>query len=134
MSALDDVLHYLQRGWAVIPVPFRSKNPGFKGWERLRISTETVGQYFNGEPQNIGVLLGEPSGWLIDVDLDHAALRGLGPTVSPRHARHLRPSREAPVAPDISRFCASGHEEAPEQVGWHARRVPFDRNANRLSA
>ena len=28
--------------------------------------------HFNGKPQNIGVLLGEPSGWLIDVDLDHA--------------------------------------------------------------
>ena len=72
MSALNDVLGYLQRGWAVIPVPFRSKNPGFKGWERLRITSESIGSYFNGEPQNVGVLLGEPSAWLVDVDLDHA--------------------------------------------------------------
>ena len=72
MSALNDVLGYLQRGWAVIPVPFRSKNPGFKGWERLRITSESIGNYFNGEPQNVGVLLGEPSAWLVDVDLDHA--------------------------------------------------------------
>jgi len=62
---------YALRGWSTVPVPHRSKNPGFNGWEQLRVTQETVGQYFNGQPQNIGVLLGEPSGWLIDVDLDH---------------------------------------------------------------
>lgn len=62
---------YLQRGWSVIPIPFRTKNPGLKGWERLRLTTEVLAQHFPDGPQNIGVLLGEPSGWLIDVDLDH---------------------------------------------------------------
>jgi hypothetical protein len=83
MSALNDVLHYLQRGWAVIPVPFRSKNPGFKGWERLRISSESIGQYFNGEPQNVGVLLGEPSAWLVNVYLDHMRAVQLAPQFLP---------------------------------------------------
>ena len=55
----------------MIPVPHRSKNPGFDGWQRLRLTAETIHDHFNGQPQNIGVLLGEPSGWLIDVDLDH---------------------------------------------------------------
>lgn len=39
-------------------------------WETLRITSETAPNYFNGEPQNIGILLGEPSSGLIDVDLD----------------------------------------------------------------
>ena len=37
----------------------------------MRLTPEAIGNYFNGKPQNIGVLLGEPSGWLIDIDLDH---------------------------------------------------------------
>jgi hypothetical protein len=38
----------------------------------LRVTRETVGHYFNSGLQNIGVLTGEPSGWLVDVDLDCA--------------------------------------------------------------
>jgi len=62
---------YVRRGWSVIPVPHRSKNPGFDGWQLLRLTAKTIHDHFNGQPQNIGVLLGEPSGWLVDVDLDH---------------------------------------------------------------
>lgn len=61
---------YCCRGWSPIPVPFRSKNPGFDDWQHLRITTATVSDHFNGEPQNIGVLLGEPSNGLVDIDLD----------------------------------------------------------------
>jgi hypothetical protein len=56
-------------GVAPIPVPAGEKNPGRLGWETLRISEEEVPSYWtNG--QNVGVLCGEPSGWLVDVDLD----------------------------------------------------------------
>jgi len=62
---------YTRRGWRVVPIPYRSKNPGIRGWQTLRIDESELRRHFNGRPQNIGVLLGEPSGWLIDVDLDH---------------------------------------------------------------
>ena len=62
---------YVERGWSVVPVPHRSKNPGFHSWQQLRLAEADLPEHFNGRPQNIGVLLGEPSGWLIDVDLDH---------------------------------------------------------------
>jgi hypothetical protein len=39
--------------------------------------------YFNGQPQNIGVLLGEPSIGLIDVDLDHPRAVKLAPHFLP---------------------------------------------------
>ncbi|MGH3087466.1 MAG: bifunctional DNA primase/polymerase, partial [Rubrobacteraceae bacterium] len=60
---------YIERGASVIPVPAGENNPGRRGWEDLRIAPEEVDSYWtNG--QNIGLLTGEPSGWLVDVDLD----------------------------------------------------------------
>src|SRR6516162_319643 len=76
-------LRYASRGWSVIPVPHQSKNPGRHGWEQMRLTPETIPQHFNGKPQNIGVLLGEPSGWLIDVDLDHDRAVALAPQYLP---------------------------------------------------
>ena len=59
----------IRRGAAVIPVPAGKKNPGRPGWEALRITKDEIPNYWtNG--QNIGVLVGEPSGWRVDVDLD----------------------------------------------------------------
>ncbi len=70
-TLLDIAVGYCRRGWSVIPIPFQSKNPGFEGWQHLRLLEDQLRDHFNGKPQNIGVLLGEPSGWLVDVDLDH---------------------------------------------------------------
>jgi hypothetical protein len=70
MSARDTAIEYRSRGWAPIPIPWRDKNPGYVGWQHLRVTPETLGAHFNGVRQNIGVLLGEPSSWLVDIDLD----------------------------------------------------------------
>jgi hypothetical protein len=70
MTAYDTAVEYLSRGWSPIPIPWREKNPGFEGWQHLRVTPETLGKYFNGTVQNVGVLLGEPSGGLTDTDLD----------------------------------------------------------------
>ena len=70
-SVMDYALGYVRRGWSVVPIPHRSKNPGFKGWERMRLAEADLPQHFNSAPQNIGLLTGEPSGWVVDVDLDH---------------------------------------------------------------
>lgn len=63
-------LEYIGRGWSPIPIPHKSKAPVLEGWPKLRITAESAAQYFNGERQNIGVLLGQPSGNLVDVDID----------------------------------------------------------------
>jgi hypothetical protein len=69
-SSRDIAHEYLLRGWQPIPVPFRRKNPGFKHWQKLILSEADLPLHFNGQPQNMGVLLGEAAGDLVDVDLD----------------------------------------------------------------
>lgn len=62
---------YLPRGLAPIPVPARSKNPGYEGWEDLRVTTNMLDRYFPpGQARNVGILNGRPSGNRLDVDLD----------------------------------------------------------------
>jgi P4 family phage/plasmid primase-like protien len=63
---------YAESGLSVVPVPYRKKGPVLPEWEKLRITPETLPNYFEPwkERQNVGVILGEPSQWLVDVDLD----------------------------------------------------------------
>lgn len=60
---------YLQRGWQPVPIPAGSKGPVAFNWQHLRVMPETVMSEFLGAG-NIGLLLGSPSGHLVDVDLD----------------------------------------------------------------
>lgn len=59
---------YVERGWKLVPIPKGSKAPqgkAAKGWQTRHITDpEAIGD------GNVGILLGEPSGWLIDIDLD----------------------------------------------------------------
>ncbi len=57
------------RGWALIPVPHKQKRPIFRDWQHLRLTADELANAFP-TPTNVGVLLGEPSGGLIDIDLD----------------------------------------------------------------
>jgi hypothetical protein len=70
MTALGIALGYIKRGWAPVPVPFKQKGPVIKDWQALRLTRHTAPRYFNGDPLNIGVILGPPSADLCDVDLD----------------------------------------------------------------
>jgi hypothetical protein len=60
---------YYERGWQPLPVPYKSKNPGFSEWQHFRCTYEELPAHFNGK-SNIGLLMGEPSRGLLDVDLD----------------------------------------------------------------
>jgi len=60
---------YMRAGLAVIPIPAGEKNPNRPGWQNERHALDDIPRLWNNG-QNIGVLTGEPSGWLVDVDLD----------------------------------------------------------------
>lgn len=69
-SPLDAALAYVERGFCVIPVPHGQKTPSLKGWPLLRLTLDDLPSHFNGQKQNISVLVGDPSGLLADIDID----------------------------------------------------------------
>ena len=68
--ALDAALDYFDRGWQPIPVPYRGKYPPRDGWQEERRTRSDVERDFDIGRTNVGVLLGEPSNGLVDVDQD----------------------------------------------------------------
>jgi hypothetical protein len=78
---------YILNRLAPIPLPPRSKAPDYSEWQKLRLTIGDLDQSFpTGETRNVGILNGEPSGNLADVDLDCDEARVA--------ARHLLPSTE----------------------------------------
>lgn len=75
-------------------MPFKQKRPVLKEWEQLRLGENDLDQYFD-RPANIGLVLGEPSGWLVDVDLDCVEA-----AIAANYLPATRPSRDEPAAPD----------------------------------
>jgi hypothetical protein len=67
---------YIQRGFAVVPIPARQKGPVLENWQNLRLKEQDVERVFHGAG-NIGIILGAPSGNLVDVDLDCPEARDL---------------------------------------------------------
>ena len=64
---------YSARGWHPVTLKARSKQPaGGKGWQKRNHPPEAF-----TDRANIGVLLGEPSGHLLDIDLDITEARQL---------------------------------------------------------
>src|ERR687893_435109 len=98
-TTADAAARYVERGLAVVPVPPRSKNPQRPGWERLRIDLEDVPRYFDSG-QNIGIHVGEPSGWRVDVDLDTPEVRRVA-------GRFLEPT------------LTSGRASSPDSHWWY---------------
>jgi hypothetical protein len=69
-SLREVAANYIELGLSVTPVKFKGKNPIIPGWQKLTIGKKNVDNWFGPEPTNIGVLLGTPSGGLVDIDLD----------------------------------------------------------------
>lgn len=80
----------------IFPVPLkpRTKKPkGGKGWNTLRVTPETIPEFFKSG-DNVGGLWGEPSKWLVDIDLDWDEACELAPYLLPEtfiYGRQQRP-------------------------------------------
>jgi len=93
-NILDVALGYIKRGWNPLPVPYRTKIATSDSWQTRVITAETASRYFNGGPQNIGVVLGPTSSGLTDVDLDCREAIILAPAILPKtNAVFGRPSK-----------------------------------------
>jgi hypothetical protein len=92
---------YFRRGIWSIPVPLRKKNPGYRNWNKMRLTPEEWDEIARrGDAVNISLLLGEPSGWLTDVDADVP---------------------EAVIVADsfLPRTVTSGRENSPRSHWWY---------------
>ena len=87
LRASDIALNYARRGWAPIPVPFRAKGPQIN-------SAEQIARYFR-DPTNLGVILGEVKGRLVDIDVDCAEALEIAGQILPKTAR-VRVTQLAP--------------------------------------
>ncbi|MDP8952298.1 MAG: bifunctional DNA primase/polymerase, partial [Actinomycetota bacterium] len=112
---------YIGDGLAVIPIPACSKNPDRRGWQSLRLGAEDVPHYFATSGQNIGILTGEPSGGLVDVDLDVPEAVAVGRRLLPgtlKSGRESSPNshywyRCDPI-PETAKFQVPRNDEGPE--------------------
>lgn len=98
-AVVEAALDAYRRGMTPLPIPRHSKGPTMAGWTKLRWpdpETDTgegeaavrqaFEEYTAGGSTNLGVLLGEASGDLIDVDLDHPAAARLKSYLLPHTA------------------------------------------------
>jgi hypothetical protein len=95
-SALVVALDYIARGWNPLPLPYRTKRPTDDSWQNRVIDADSAPCFFNGGPQNIGVVLGPSSHGLTDVDLDAPEAIVIAPyLLPPTPAIFGRPSKRA---------------------------------------
>lgn len=80
LAALD----YHKRGWAVIDLEFRSKAVKESNWPQLVLDEKSLRERLEGRDRNNGVILGNRSGGLIDIDLDCPEALKLAPSFLPR--------------------------------------------------
>jgi Bifunctional DNA primase/polymerase, N-terminal len=66
-SALDAALRYRERGWVPVPVAAKGKNPTRRHWQESALDSP-LDDFPDG--CNVGIVLGDPSGALVDIDLD----------------------------------------------------------------
>ncbi len=77
---------YTRRGWRVTPLMPGGKAPTLAGWQRRWLGEDELARHFAGEA-NVGLLLGEPSGGLVDVDCDAAEAVAAAPFLLPATGR-----------------------------------------------
>lgn len=95
MSERADLLHrYIKRGWQIVPIPAYDKAPVIDEWQHYRATSDEVDTTF--ARGNVGILLGECSNGLVDVDLDCPEAIALAPIFLPptdmRHGRTSKPN------------------------------------------
>lgn len=83
-DTLNAALDYHRRGLRAIPVRFRGKAPVQNEWQNQALDEAGIRDNFGGVPRNVGVVLGEASSDLVDVDDDCPEAVALGDELLPQ--------------------------------------------------
>jgi hypothetical protein len=79
---LPFALAYHRRKWALVKIGYKQKSPLESSWNTRRWTDPEVHKEFSGQC-NVGIILGECSDWLVDVDLDCPEAIDLAPALLP---------------------------------------------------
>lgn len=91
-SVLQAATHYLKDGFQPIPVKYKDKAPLNKDWQNSKSVAEDLPGLFSGQC-NVGLLLGDPSGGLVDIDIDDPFAQMFAYLLLPTEMKHGRSSR-----------------------------------------
>jgi Bifunctional DNA primase/polymerase, N-terminal len=93
-SPLEAARGYVEQGLSVVPIPRGKKGPILPGWPTIRIAKSELPEHFGSGP-NVGILLGDASRGLVDIDCDvseaSVAARILLPPTGAIHGRASNP-------------------------------------------
>ncbi len=156
-NAVEAARGYIDRGWSVVPVNPGDKQCYLKDWPNLRISAEQVGERFT-EDSSVGVILGDASNGLTDVEADceeavHAASELLPDTLKmgrgsvTGHYEYVSPGSKNQKFKDVDGstvlveirstgsqtvFPPSGHESGDRRVFRNPETEPLEIEASEL--
>jgi hypothetical protein len=92
LGTIEYARKYINAGFRPIPVSYKGKKPTIANWPNVCVGLENLDQFFpGGVDSNIGILLGEASGNLVDVDLDTSAAVALAAHCLPETAMKFGP-------------------------------------------
>jgi len=83
MTPIDLLRDYINRGWQLIPISRTTKAPIIDNWQSSSLSAQELEVFLSDGRANVGVVLGDPSGGLTDVDLDDPVAAAIAPRLLP---------------------------------------------------
>jgi putative DNA primase/helicase len=96
-AQMEYAAKYISAGFRPIPVLYKGKRPALADWTNACVGHENVDEFFPvGVDSNIGILLGEASVNLVDVDLDTAAAVALAAQWLPKTGMKFGPESASP--------------------------------------
>ncbi len=113
---------YLTLGYQPVAFAYGTKGPTAKGWNELRMVAGEIDRFFPPDQQmNIGLLTGEPSGNLLDVDLDAPEAVLVAPYLLPPtemiHGREGKPASHWWYKVEQSQRSKQFKDQNPEPTG-----------------
>ncbi|MCC6144994.1 MAG: DUF3987 domain-containing protein [Candidatus Hydrogenedentes bacterium] len=89
LTPTEAALAFMKRGWSPTPIRRGQKTPVLPDWNKELLGHDDVARAFNAQ-SNIGLVLGEASGGLVDVDIDHPLAIRFASLLPPTDMRHGR--------------------------------------------